>query len=207
MRNTLTAYGVGLVLAGVLAGCGATQKSEKPFFTSGSPEADQRADQRMARHEQIQGKENKGDTAEQAAARSTLFERLGGEAGLTKVVDDFVDRALADPRVNWNRKGVTTGGVLGIGDKSAEWKPSADAIARIKQHMTQFLAVATGGPTQYEGRQMANLHKGMKITNPEFDAAVGDLKATLDKLGVKDADQRELLAIIESTREQIVEVR
>ena len=47
----------------------------------------------------------------------------------------------------------------------------------------------------------------MAITNAEFDAAVGDLKATLDKVGIADQEQKELLAIIESTRVQIVEER
>jgi hemoglobin len=47
----------------------------------------------------------------------------------------------------------------------------------------------------------------MHITNPEFDAAVGDLKATLDKLQIANQEQKELLSIVESTREQIVEDR
>jgi len=54
---------------------------------------------------------------------------------------------------------------------------------------------------------MKDAHKGMKITNAEFDAAVGDLKATLDKMQLPNDDQKELLAIIESTRPQVVEQR
>jgi hemoglobin len=47
----------------------------------------------------------------------------------------------------------------------------------------------------------------MHITNPEFDAAVGDLKAALDKAQVPNKEQKELLAIVESTRPQIVTER
>jgi len=47
----------------------------------------------------------------------------------------------------------------------------------------------------------------MNITNPEFDATIGDLKATLDKLQIPNREQKELLAIVESTRPQIVTVR
>jgi hemoglobin len=47
----------------------------------------------------------------------------------------------------------------------------------------------------------------MKISNSEFDAAVGDMKATLDHLRVPTEEQKELLAIIETTREQIAEKR
>ena len=77
----------------------------------------------------------------------------------------------------------------------------------MKKHIGQFLAVATGGPTTYQGRDMREVHKGMQITNAEFDAAVGDLKATLDKLAVPTAEQKELLAVIESARTQVVEER
>ena len=41
----------------------------------------------------------------------------------------------------------------------------------------------------------------MHISNPEFDAAIGDLKASLDKLQIPNKEQKELLAIVESTRE------
>jgi truncated hemoglobin YjbI len=47
----------------------------------------------------------------------------------------------------------------------------------------------------------------MRITNPEFDAVIGDLKATLDKLKIPSREQKELLAIVESTRLQIVTER
>jgi hemoglobin len=54
---------------------------------------------------------------------------------------------------------------------------------------------------------MKTVHDGMHVANPEFDAAVGDLKASLDKLQVPDTEQKELLAIVESTRAQIVTER
>jgi len=47
----------------------------------------------------------------------------------------------------------------------------------------------------------------MAITNTDFDASVGDLQATLDVLGVETQEQKELLAIVESTRPQIVTER
>jgi hemoglobin len=47
----------------------------------------------------------------------------------------------------------------------------------------------------------------MHIGNPEFDAVIGDLKASLDKLKIPNTEQKELLAIVESTRPQIVTQR
>jgi len=47
----------------------------------------------------------------------------------------------------------------------------------------------------------------MHITNPEFDAALRDLEATLDKLQIPNKEQKELLAVIETTRPEIVQER
>jgi hemoglobin len=65
--------------------------------------------------------------------------------------------------------------------------------------------MATGGPQKYEGRSMKAAHRGMRITDEEFDALAGDLKATLDKFKVPAREQQELLAIIAATRPDIVE--
>jgi hemoglobin len=54
---------------------------------------------------------------------------------------------------------------------------------------------------------MKEVHQDLQITNAEFDASVGDLKATLDRLQIRNQEQKELLAIIESTRPQVVTVR
>jgi hemoglobin len=67
--------------------------------------------------------------------------------------------------------------------------------------------LATGGPAHYTGRDIQSAHSNMKVSNPEFDAAVGDLKASLDRLQVPNQEQKELLSIVESTRPQIVTQR
>ena len=80
-------------------------------------------------------------------------------------------------------------------------------MAVLKKLLIEFLALASGGPAQYTGKDMKPVHSGMQISNPEFDAAVGDVKASLDRLKVPNTDQKEFLAIIESTRPEIVEQR
>jgi truncated hemoglobin YjbI len=53
---------------------------------------------------------------------------------------------------------------------------------------------------------MKEVHKGMGITDKEFDAVAADLRQALVKLnGVKDADAKELLDIVGTTRKDIVE--
>jgi hemoglobin len=204
MNQILRGMGAALLASALLAGC-ASQEEEKArdFHTSGSREADQRAEQRINKDQQLKGE---GPDAKGSEKRA-LYERLGGDKGLRAIVADFVDRVIADPRVNWERQGIKRGGVLGIGGKSAEWSPSAERVAALKEHLVQFIAVATGGPSKYEGRQMKEAHQGMKITNAEFDGSIGDLKATLDALKVPTDEQKELIAVLESTRPLIVEER
>jgi hemoglobin len=203
-----------------LLGCANSEEKDRDFFTSGSREADQRAEQRVAKVEQLRGENSekkeesskKGDEKKSpianATVKKTLFARLGGDEGVNAIVEDFVPRALADPRVNWERKGVTRGGMnVFKRSKSVAWNPSGENAARLKKHLAQFLALSTGGPPTYEGRDMREVHGQMHITNAEFDAAVGDLKASLDKIGVPTEEQKELLSIIESTRPQVVTKR
>lgn len=204
----MSIHRIGLLAAALCAvgACASAQEEEEGgFFTSGSRDADRRAEQRMNRAEQLQGEEVTEAAAEGEAR--TLFQRLGGEAGLRRIVDDFVDRAIADPRVNWQRRGVERGGFLGIGGESAEWKATPENRRLLKDRFYQFLALAAGGPADYRGREIEALHEGMAISNSEFDATVGDLKASLDSLGVAAPEQKELLALLESTRPQIVEER
>jgi hemoglobin len=202
-----------------LTGCGSTkaEKKKDEFFTSGSREADQRATQRMAKEEQLgsgtqdknasKGKPGEGSGTAQGEKKQTLFERLGGEQGVSAIVDDFTARALEDPRVNWQRKGVTRGGIFHRDNTTVAWNATPESVAQLKTHIVQFIAIATGGPPKYEGKEIKQAHAGLHITNPEFDAAVGDLKAALDKLNIGTKEQKELLAIIESTRPQIVTER
>ena len=105
------------------------------------------------------------------AAKTTeksLYERLGRKAAIAAVVDDFVPRAAADPKVNFFR-----------GDKYK----SMD-VTGLKSHLVTFLSMATGGPKEYAGRDMAATHTGMKITDAEFTAIAGHLAASLKKLNV-----------------------
>jgi hemoglobin len=222
------------VLLVVVAGCGTAKPGAKKndFFTSGSREADQRASQTMAKQEQLTGsgegagekgakkakaaQAEKDDTASgttnkaaQVEGKLALFERLGGEPGVSNIVTDFVPRVLQDPRVNWQRKGIQRGKFSFRRNRSdsALWNPSAENVETLRKHLVQFLALATGGPARYEGQEMKNSHAEMRISNSEFDAVIGDLKASLDKLQIPNKEQKELLAIVESTRPQIVTQR
>jgi hemoglobin len=171
----------------------------------------------MARVEQLEGSESDGAgdamsdgvAGEQAAPRDqdklTLFTRLGGEAGMTEIVADFISRVLEDPRVNWQRLGVQRG--LFRQNAATRWVATPENVTRLEKHMVQFLSLATGGPPRYDGKDLKDSHATLRITNAEFDAVIGDLKASLDRLKIRSREQKELLAIVESTRPQIVTER
>ena len=69
-----------------------------------------------------------------------------------------------------------------------------------------FLLTMTlrGGPEKYNGRTMKETHKDMNITEKEWDAMAADFVKTLDKFKVPEKEQKELLAIVESTKSDIV---
>jgi hemoglobin len=215
-----------------LAGCGGgtAQKQNGDFFTSGSREADQRASQRMAKDEQLTGSgEGAGEkgvkpavavtdagngstksstnTAAQATEKLALFDRLGSESGISNIVADFLPRALQDPRVNWQRKGVTRGGFSIHRGESVTWDDSPQNVRQLEKHLIQFISLASGGPPHYEGKEIKPSHAALHISNPEFDATIGDLKASLDRLKIPNKEQKELLSIVESTRTEIVTER
>jgi hemoglobin len=173
-----------------LVGCaGGDHENEVP--TSGDPEADRRADIRVD-----------ADGSKKDVASKTLYERIGGAEVLAAIVDDMTTRVLEDPRVNFERKDITTNWV---GSKRDPWVPTHTNVTHFKARMVEFLTLAAGGPVQYRGRDLRESHKGMKITNNEFDAMVGDIKTSMDKLAIPAREKRDLLAIVETTRKQIVE--
>ncbi|HEX8068709.1 MAG TPA: group 1 truncated hemoglobin [Pyrinomonadaceae bacterium] len=120
------------------------------------------------------------------AAQKSLYERLGGEAAISAVIDDFVARVAADARINQ--------------------KFARSNIERVKFHLKQQVCQATGGPCKYTGLSMKQSHKNMKVTEGEFTALVEDLVATLDKFNVPAAEKNELLGILGPLKSQIVEV-
>jgi hemoglobin len=126
-------------------------------------------------------------------AGKSLYDRLGGEPAVRAVVDDFVGRAATNPAVNFTRKGTVR-----------EWEPTAQNVEHLKMGLRDFICVAARGGCQYKGADMKTAHRGMKITDMEFNALAADLKASLDKFKVPAREQSELLAAVEGTRKDIV---
>ncbi len=122
---------------------------------------------------------------------ATIWERLGGETGVRKVVDDILLAAAEDPKINFFRGK----------------KPDPKIIGNLRQTLVEMISENTGGPLKYTGKTMAEAHKGMKITDEEFDAFVDVIVKVLKKHKVDEADIKTLGKLLESTRKDIVEKR
>jgi hemoglobin len=120
----------------------------------------------------------------------SLYERLGGAYRIATLVDDFIDRITADPRLNENPR-----------VKAANHRESA---AGFKFLVTEMTCWATGGPQTYSGRSMADSHRHLQITEQEWDCFIDDMKQTLDKYHVAEAEQHELLSLMQSSKNEIV---
>ena len=121
-------------------------------------------------------------------AQRTLYERLGGYSAISAVVDDFEDRLFVDPTVGKYFVGMGT-----------------DTRELFKQKTTNLVCNATGGPCKVISRSAKTTHAGLGITNAEFDIVVGHLSESLDKYKVPAAEHKEVMAIIETLRKDIVE--
>ena len=117
----------------------------------------------------------------------SLYQRLGGRDGIALVVDDFVANMVADARVNARFKGM-----------------QPPAVFKLKSNFSDQICDATGGPCAYLGRDMKATHKGMKISEGEWNATVGNLVKALDKRKVGETEKKELINALGPMKQDIV---
>jgi len=114
----------------------------------------------------------------------SLFERLGGNEGITAIAGDVIDNHLANEAVA-NRF-------------------SESDVPALKHAAATFFITGTGGENVYEGKDMLSTHKGMNISAVEFMAVLDDALGALDKNNVGQREQEEVLYVLYSMRSEIV---
>jgi hemoglobin len=127
---------------------------------------------------------------EAAQTKPSLFDRLGGVYPISAVVDDFIDRVYANATLNANPNIAKA--------RSEVRKPG------LKVHVANLVCQVTGGPGTYTGKSMKESHANFHITPREWDALLVDFRASLAKFKVPAEEQQELIAIVESTKADIV---
>jgi hemoglobin len=129
--------------------------------------------------------------AAQAQDKPTpLYDRLGGVYSIATVVDDFIERLLVDDTLNANPA-----------IKEARTRAPK---AGLKFHVTALVCEVTGGPCKYSGRSMKDAHAQLNINEAQWQAMVVDFRKTLDKFKVPTKEQEELIAIVGTTKKDIV---
>jgi hemoglobin len=123
-------------------------------------------------------------TGENEERVMSLYERLGEEQGIRAAVDQFYDRVTGDPELKPYFEGIDMG--------------------RLRGHQAKLLIQVTGGPVQYDGRDLATAHAGLEITGPDFDRVVAHLVDTLENLGVAQEDIGQVGAALTAHRDEIV---
>ena len=129
----------------------------------------------------------KAAAAVSAPAKASLYKRLGGREGIALVVDQFVANVVADDRVNARFKAL---------------KP--EQVFKLRSNLADQICDATGGPCSYLGADMKAVHKGMAISDAEWNATVENLVKALDKFNVPAAEKNELLAALSPMKKDIV---
>lgn len=118
---------------------------------------------------------------------SSLYDRLGGEGAVNAAVELFYRKVLADGRIARFFEGVDMD----------------DQIAKQKS----FLTMAFGGPNNYTGLDMRHAHKKLVdkgLNDSHVDAVIENLDYTLRDLGVPEAYIKEVAALANSVRNDVL---
>lgn len=119
----------------------------------------------------------------------SLYDRLGGEEGISSIIDDAVAMHSENP--------IISARFLPYGEQP-------ERLAEIKQHFVEFVSAGTGGPQEYTGRDMVTAHQGMNISPAEFMAVVDDLMIVLDQHQIDEQSKKDMLFISWSLKGMIV---
>jgi hemoglobin len=114
----------------------------------------------------------------------SIYADIGGQEALFVVVDDFYDRVLADAEL-----AAFFGGVN---------------LSRLKGMQVEFFSAALGGPDEYRGRSMKEVHRGQGITRHHFDLVATHLDEALRAAGVPRRTTDAIIAVVAPLADDIV---
>lgn len=115
---------------------------------------------------------------------STLYEKIGGEAGIASMVDDFYARVLSDPELHPFFKDVP--------------------MDRLRRMQREFFGAATGGPVVYNGKPLSHVHQNLGITIDHFRRFTEHLIDTLKEKGIEESEVLELISRINLEVDEIL---
>lgn len=114
----------------------------------------------------------------------SLFARVGGQAAIDAAVDRFYEKVLADDRVN-------------------HFFEDVNMKAQIRKQKA-FLSAVLGGPIPWTGKDMRKAHQHLDLVEDDFKAIAEHLQATLEELEVDAGIIAEIMALVGSTRDDVL---
>jgi hemoglobin len=122
-------------------------------------------------------------------SEKSLYERLGGYDAINAVTHDLLDRMEQDRQLGrfWQHRGT-------------------DGVKRERQLIVDFLVASCGGPLHYAGRGNKLSHLGMRISESDWQIFMQHAAATLKKFNVPKPEYDQVVAFVQSTKADIVEV-
>ncbi|RZL91779.1 MAG: group 1 truncated hemoglobin [Variovorax sp.] len=118
------------------------------------------------------------------AADDSLYNELGGSAGIRRVVADLVPALQADARINATFDGVD--------------------MERLAAKLEEQFCEVSGGPCKYSGKDMKTIHEDLKVSRAQFNALVEDLQAAMRRNDVPSRTQNRLLARLAPMHREVV---
>jgi hemoglobin len=113
-----------------------------------------------------------------------VYKAFHGQAGIDRIVDDFVVRISTDPRIAKRFDGAN--------------------LDHLRLELKAQVCYLVGGPCAYEGKDMKSTHTGMGLENRDFNDLAEDLQKAMDKEGVPFASQNRLLSKLAPMQRAIV---
>jgi hemoglobin len=126
-------------------------------------------------------------SAQTMSSSTALYQAFGEKAGLVKLMDDFVPRLQADPRL-------------------AEAFKNANVV-NLKSQLVNQICQVSGGPCEYKGPDMKVTHSNMDITKTDFNALVEVLQKSMDAQGIAFSSQNQLLAKLAPMHRDVITVK
>lgn len=120
----------------------------------------------------------------QSHTNLSLYQRIGGQEMLYKISAETLDKVANDPKTKRSFDGV-----------------KMDAL---KESLTNFLCVETGGDCVYDGETMENSHADAEITMAEFELMVHTMREVMDRNKVGTREKNELLKRLAPMKRDVV---
>lgn len=116
--------------------------------------------------------------------KPSLYEQLGAKEGVENIAESFVRLMVRDPRTE------------------AHFRESN--LERFFEKLVEQFCEISGGPCTYTGDEMLAVHKGMNITEGEFNATVEILQQAMRDNHIPLAAQNRLLALLAPMRGDMI---